>query len=260
MIPASEILLKFHNPRLITAHTGASSSKAHIKVSPTKCGVTATKGSDDHKKQSIECILNAILPPRQWAEDGNLWVQYISTFPATRTDVINLQDQLDRKLQQRQARMTGICPVRRELYAQCLGNPLACQGLDQHTEDELIRQVTINCPERGLLLLRIRNEIVMTLGTHETLYESSVAFGLRKALQGDLEKIHLRNHISALEHEISELQSELSEIKAKYEAAEKRAAERKMLDDKRHSEESLVFKKTNQQLKLQLEGVITFRR
>ncbi|XP_072356827.1 axonemal dynein light intermediate polypeptide 1-like isoform X2 [Scyliorhinus torazame] len=246
MIPASEILLKFHNPRLITAHTGASSSKAHIKVSPTKCGVTATKGSDDHKKQSIECILNAILPPRQWAEDGNLWVQYISTFPATRTDVINLQDQLDRKLQQRQARMTGICPVRRELYAQCL--------------DELIRQVTINCPERGLLLLRIRNEIVMTLGTHETLYESSVAFGLRKALQGDLEKIHLRNHISALEHEISELQSELSEIKAKYEAAEKRAAERKMLDDKRHSEESLVFKKTNQQLKLQLEGVITFRR
>ena len=44
------------------------------------------------------------------------------------------------KLQQRQARETGICPVRRELYSQCF--------------DELIRQVTINCAERGLLLLR----------------------------------------------------------------------------------------------------------
>ncbi|XP_020378881.2 33 kDa inner dynein arm light chain, axonemal-like [Rhincodon typus] len=182
----------------------------------------------------------------QWMEDGNMWIQYISTIPATRTDVINLQDQLDQKLQQRQARMTGICPVRRELYGQCL--------------DELIRQITINCPERGLLLLRIRNELLMTLETHETLYESSVAFGLRKALQGDLEKIHLRNRIHVLEREKSELQNELSKIEAKYEAAEKRAAERKMLDDKRHSEEALVFRKTNQQLKLQLEGIITYRR
>ena len=44
------------------------------------------------------------------------------------------------RLQQRQARETGICPVRRELYSQ--------------TFDELIRQITIECAERGLLLLR----------------------------------------------------------------------------------------------------------
>jgi dynein light intermediate chain len=59
------------------------------------------------------------------------------------------QEQLDTFLQQRQARETGICPVRRELYSQAF--------------DELIRQVTINCAERGLLLLRVRNEIRMTL-------------------------------------------------------------------------------------------------
>lgn len=51
------------------------------------------------------------------------------------------QEQLDQKLQLRQARETGICQVRRELYAQCF--------------DELIRQCTINCTERGLLLLRV---------------------------------------------------------------------------------------------------------
>lgn len=28
---------------------------------------------------------------------------------------------LDQKLQQRQARETGICPIREELYAQCFG-------------------------------------------------------------------------------------------------------------------------------------------
>lgn len=45
----------------------------------------------------------------------------VSSTPATRLDVINLQEQLDMRLQQRQARETGICPVRRELYTQCFG-------------------------------------------------------------------------------------------------------------------------------------------
>ena len=45
----------------------------------------------------------------------------MSSTPATRLDVLNLQEQLDMKLQQRQARETGICPVRRELYQQCFG-------------------------------------------------------------------------------------------------------------------------------------------
>ena len=32
-----------------------------------------------------------------------------------------LQEQLDQRLQQRQARETGICPIREELYSQCFG-------------------------------------------------------------------------------------------------------------------------------------------
>ena len=93
----------------------------------------------------------------------------MSASPATRLDVMNLQEQLDLKLQQRQARETGICQVwsfkckeqcsiflfkvRRELYAQCF--------------DELIRQSTINCTERGLLLLRVRDELRMTLHAYQ---------------------------------------------------------------------------------------------
>ncbi len=50
-----------------------------------------------------------------------LYCQRISSTPATRLDVINLQEQLDMRLQQRQARETGICPVRRELFSQCFG-------------------------------------------------------------------------------------------------------------------------------------------
>jgi len=46
----------------------------------------------------------------------------------------------------------------------------------------MIRQVTINCAERGLLLLRIRDEIQMTILAYQILYQSSIAFGIRKAL------------------------------------------------------------------------------
>lgn len=73
------------------------------------------------KSKETEEILNSILPPREWSEGGQLWVQNVSSTPATRLDVINLQEKLDTSLQQRQARETGICPVRRELYSQCFG-------------------------------------------------------------------------------------------------------------------------------------------
>ena len=63
----------------------------------------------------------------------------VSANPATRLDVIELQERLDTKLGQRQARETGICPVRRELYEQAF--------------DELIRQVTINCSGAGCALV-----------------------------------------------------------------------------------------------------------
>jgi dynein light intermediate chain, axonemal len=84
------------------------------------------KGGEKKKEKAptvtqTEDILNSILPPREWTEDGQLWVQYVSSTPATRLDVVNLQQHLDHQLQARQARETGICPIREELYAQCFG-------------------------------------------------------------------------------------------------------------------------------------------
>lgn len=80
----------------------------------------AEGGMTDTRKETEE-ILNSILPPRCWDEDGQMWTQTVSSVPATRQDVINLQEMLDTRLQQTQARETGICPVRRDLYTQCFG-------------------------------------------------------------------------------------------------------------------------------------------
>merc|ERR1711988_611912 len=110
-------------------------------------------------------------------------------------------EQLDLKLKQRQARETGICPIRRELYSQCF--------------DELIRQITINCAERGLLLLRVRDEIRMTIAAYQTLYESSVAFGMRKALQAEQGKADMQEKISELEKDKEELKKQVLRLEAK---------------------------------------------
>ena len=66
-----------------------------------------------------------MLPPREWRQDGQLWVQQVSSTPATRQDLVSLQDQLDLQLQQKQARETGICPVRRALYSQVFGRGIS---------------------------------------------------------------------------------------------------------------------------------------
>ena len=117
-------------------------------------------------KPSSEDILNAILPPREWVESGKHFIQYVSHQPASRVDVARLREMLDQKLMERQARESGICPVREELFSQCF--------------DEIIRQVTLSEPERGLLLLRVRDEIKMTIAAYQTLYQSSVTFAMRK--------------------------------------------------------------------------------
>ena len=67
-----------------------------------------------------------------------------------------------------------------------------------YVSDELIRQVTINCAERGLLLLRVRDEIRMTIAAYQTLYESSVAFGMRKALQAEQGKSDMERKASSI--------------------------------------------------------------
>mmetsp|Transcript_56906 Transcript_56906/g.116469 ORF Transcript_56906/g.116469 Transcript_56906/m.116469 type:complete len:242 (+) Transcript_56906:169-894(+) len=229
MIPPVNSLVRYDNPILVATSKGKKGEKAAAPKAPAAVSQT-------------EDILNSILPPREWTEDGQLWVQYVSSTPATRLDVINLQEELDRKLQQRQARETGICPVREELYSQ--------------TFDELIRQVTINCAERGLLLLRVRDEIRMTISAYQTLYESSVAFGMRKALQAEQGKSDMENRIVQLEAEKKDLERQIQDLKAKCEAIEKRESERRQLDEKKHAEEVQFLKRTNQQLKNQLETIL----
>ena len=158
-----ESLLKYDSP-LFAGFEPKTSEMEKMKA-------TQKSATGDASASQLDDMVNAMLPPREWTQESGTWMQYVSKEPATRLDVITLQEQLDKRLLERQARETGICPVREDLYSQCF--------------DELIRQVTLDGPERGLLLLRVRDEIRMTIAAYQTLYESSIAFGMRKVLSDE---------------------------------------------------------------------------
>lgn len=171
---------------------------------------------------------------REWVEDSGSWVQYASKEPASRLDVISLQEQLDKKLNERKARETGICPVREELYSQCF--------------DELIRHVTMDGPERGLLLMRTRDEIRMTIDAYKTLFSSSVTFGIKKQLRAEQGIPELEQQVAELEATKAQYELEMYELRSKLEITEKRETERKAADDKRRKEELDFLKYQGQHL------------
>lgn len=213
----------------------------------------------------VEDILNAMLPPqcvlasctcyyhsesskhltipacvracviRMWREEETgYWMRYAAPVPSTRFDVIKLQEEMDNKLMKRQARENGICPVREDIYRQCF--------------DELIREVAINCPERGLLLLRVRDEIRLTTDAYKTLYDSSITFGIRKQLQAEDGMGDLYERIEQLQRDKQENESKVMELTSKLELIEKRATERKALQDKKFKEEIDFLKYQGQHL------------
>lgn len=226
-------LIKYNTPTLVST-TGGDKTKGKKK---------GNQAAVEKKTTQTEDILNSILPPREWTEDGQLWVQYVSSTPATRLEVINLQEQLDNQLQQRQARETGICSVREELYSQCF--------------DELIRQITINCAERGLLLLRVRDEARMRISAFETLYESSIAYGIRKALMAEQKKTELDAKITEVKATQQDLRSQVENLKKSIENTQVRALEKREAEEKAHAEEVERIQKTNEQLKTTLETMLS---
>ena len=79
---------------------------------------------------------------------------------------------------------------------------------------------------------------------------------MRKALQAEQGKHEMLEKISSLEDEKMRLERTVADLKAKCEAIERREAERRQQDDKKHQDEIQFLKRSVQQLKQQLEGII----
>jgi dynein light intermediate chain, axonemal len=83
---------------------------------------------------------------------------------------------------------------------------------------------------------------------------------MRKALQAQEGKEQLQERILQLEQEKALLEAAISDMKVKSDQAERRNAELRDSEEKKHAEEIAFLKKTNSQLKSQLEGIISTKK
>lgn len=180
-------------------------------------------------------------------------MQYTSKTPPSRGELAQLHEALDQRLVQRQANDSGICPVRSELYSQLFGalsrararaftpsrrpRALTLSAPPRAPADELIRQVTLDLPERGLLLLRLRDESRMTIDAYKTLYDASVTFGVRKQLQAEQGIPELEAEVAAWGEKKKALEAQMLSLRNKLENVERRLAAKRTLDEKRRKEE-----------------------
>ncbi|CAD8055178.1 unnamed protein product [Paramecium primaurelia] len=147
-VPSLNSLVKYSTPVLVSV---AGKNTGEKKDAQAKQQVRVNSPGRQEKMITQE-ILQQNLPPKEYRlKNGQLWVQTVLSTPATRIEVVQLQQELDKRLLSRGARETGICPIREELYEQCF--------------DELIRQITIDCSQRGLLLVKYEFNIQQFLSS-----------------------------------------------------------------------------------------------
>ena len=244
-------LVKYDTPYLINSTSKNKKTLEDLKESEEDANIYLRNiiNKDDDESligfnYSVKDALNRLLPPKKITDKEQEWVQYVTCTPVAKSDVVNLQENLDRRLQTEQARETGICPIREKLYTECF--------------DELIRQITLNCLERGILLTRIKKELNMTVNSYQSLYESSIAYGIRTLLLAEEEKKKLNDEIEKIEKECNELEVQIEEIDFKLkENKEKDDKNREALKLK-HIEEIEENRKKGKLIKDQLRDKLSF--
>lgn len=227
--------------------------------SPPKSKLAAT---EVQRNQQTEEILDSVLPPKEWSEEGQLWVQRVSSTPATRLDVINLQvtycmytsmcvcmlcvvwaavivyrsswtlvcnsgkhgrreSALFAESSTHSALVSIPLAVHAKLYGRlCLSTVqmrlfvkspstvqregYCCSGL-LYPQLLLGTYITVH----KMNVYRVRDEIRMTIAAYQTLYESSIAFGMRKALMAEQGKVDLQQRIEQLEAENRSLEHQV---------------------------------------------------
>ena len=83
--------------------SAAPESLVQYESAIDKDGAPAKEAGGRKKISSsqVDEILNSILPPREFTAQGKQFLQYTSKAQATRTDVVQLQEKLDGKLEER---------------------------------------------------------------------------------------------------------------------------------------------------------------
>ncbi|KAG8344538.1 putative Axonemal dynein light chain [Trypanosoma vivax] len=192
---------------------------------------------------NVRVVLDSFIPPRAWYDENNvLWIQHASPHPASRTDTVETHEKFRRRLQETGAKRTGICPIRSLLLAECFL--------------EVIRQVTVECWERGLLLLKIHTERVASQTAHRELFESRVGHAFRLALKGEKDTSRVQQDIEKLRKRMEELAEEEKVLRQECDEISAKGEEQLLIMGKLHSDEVATLKKESTLKRNQLEHMV----
>ncbi|UJR26835.1 hypothetical protein I4U23_008148 [Adineta vaga] len=251
-------LLQYESSRLITNHELSNSDYKKIcRVILSSClspPLYYDKNLNLFDPYSDQCrpadILDFLFPPIEFINKTNhKYIKCVSRHPATKIDIYNLEKNLDQRLRQSQAREIGLCNHRRNIYDECF--------------DELIRQVTIECSERGILLSRIRNTYRQLMRNYLNNYLSANAYAMRTLLFKQQEKMKLNDDIVHLQYEIEQLRKQLISAEDQYENLLKSYSKMKSTNEYRYQTinntvplELQQLRTTNKLLKHELENIL----
>lgn len=166
-------------------------------------------------------------------------VQTVSTAPASREEVMALHSTLRARLEARRARPAGLCGIRRAIYTDLFS--------------ELVRQVTVEEPTRGLLLARVRENEEHALHVHAALLREGENFVAGKLLQDTQNMTVLQARLSDLRGEKTQLEVRRHDLQDARQELERRIEEQRLARRAQQQDELNYLRRANQQLSLRLK-------
>ena len=97
----------------------------------------------------------------------------------------------------------------------------------------------------------------MTIQAYQSLYESSIAYGMRKALMAEQKKNEMQTNITQLRQACDELESEVSRLEQETIDIVKKDKEERDKDQKAHEDQVEYLKALNQDYKSELEQLLS---
>lgn len=97
----------------------------------------------------------------------------------------------------------------------------------------------------------------MTIQAYQTLYESSIAYGMRKALMAEQKKSEMQTNITQLRQACDELENEVTRQDQEIIEMVKKDEEDRAREQKAHEDQVEYLKALNQDYKRELEELLS---
>ena len=105
--------------------------------------------------------------------------------------------------------------------------------------------------------MRVRDEVRMFKGALQQLYDSWIAYGMKKALIADQTKSEMADQIKALEKENKELARTIEELEIEAEEIVRKEADERVTLIENHDEDKRSTRESITVLKIELDKVLS---